>query len=242
MVLRLFRIIAGYALACGTSLLAQDRAQPTLQLAAPAPQSASQRELILNGPANLSVVLSADERTLRITAHDGALVTVPEQLFLFADARAVLSETGEVATILSFAEPITISAQEKTSQPAQSSPQRQYLIKGDLVPRSFGMRAANSSVLEELVNPRTSTVLGDAIRVIATVVDMTSGIMIEEPKLSDTELIRRLSAEVLRLRAQITLQHPGSEKYEAGKSVAAISVAGANGKTKGLIKLGPSSK
>ena len=181
----------------------------SLQLVAISPAVADENRVILEGPPKLSFVLSSDSRSIRITAADGQLVTVPPDIIRLSDVKSVIGDNGEASTILTFPVPVSLKSTEN------GDGRYLYEIKGSLAVRSWGEIMGGIDPIAEIVRPRTSTVLGDAFRAIGTFVDVSAGVWFEEPKLSDDELIRRLSAEVVRLRTELETAQANKRQGQA---------------------------
>lgn len=174
-----------------------------LRLISVSPAVEQENAVLLEGPSSLSVIVSEDSHTVRIVAADGGLVTVPPEIVRLADVRAVVAPSGEAATVIDFEVPITLKATDTRDGHAL------YEITGALAVRRWGKILGGVDPVVELTRPRFTTVLGDAFRGIGGLLDLSVGIQIDEPTLSDEELIRRLSAEVVRLRsAQQTATAP----------------------------------
>lgn len=189
---------------------------PRMRLVALSPSPEQLNRVLLEGPEGIDIALDADDRTVRITARDGSLVTLPPQILALADVKAVVAPNGDAATVLHFPVKVEVAVVE------HGEGGRFYEIKGELLARRWGRLLGGGDFVSEVLSPRSSTSIGDLLRVIATIVDLSAGVMLEDPKLSDEELIRRLSAEVVRLRIQIRQLKTGLNEaagYKASPSV-----------------------
>ncbi len=166
-----------------------------LRLIAVSPAATEENRVVLEGSTSLNLVLGLESRTVRITAADGKLVTVPPEMVRLADVQAVVAANGEVATVMDFDVPISVTATDS------GDGRTLYEIRGALAMRRWGKVFGGIDPMTELLHPRSTTVLGDAFRAIASLVDFSVGIQLDEPRLSDEELIRRLSDEIVRLRS-----------------------------------------
>lgn len=192
-----------------------DDVSPMMRLVALSPAPEQLNRVLLEGPEGIDIALDADERSVRITARDGSLVTLPPQILSLADVKAIVAPNGDAATVLHFPVKVEVAVVE------HGEGGRFYEIKGPLLARRWGTLLSGGDFLSEVLSPRSSTSLGDLFRVIGTIVDLSAGAMLDDPKLSDEELIRRLSAEVVRLRIQIRQLKTGlieAEGYKASPS------------------------
>ncbi len=182
----------------------QGLSRSTLRLVAIDPAPRQSTAITVEVPTDVSLVLADNERDITAVANNGRLVTVPPDLIRLADVRAVAAESGESSTILSFEVPVTVTALQSSGDHSV------YEIRGALGLRSWGRVVGGSDPLNELLSPRVTTPLGDLFRGIGTMVDISAGVQLTEPMLSDEELIRRLSAEVVRLRAELDRSRTGT--------------------------------